>query len=563
MNKIKILLLFLFLSNALIFAQQKKYVSYTVKKGETMKSIAKVYHISKKDLLRLNPGISKRPKPNTVIIVPNKNFGKVVEKVKIEEDNLYLVQPKETLFGISRKFGITIEELETANPELENGVKIGMKLVIPPPSITQAKDSINYVLHKVIIDDTVYNLIKRYEVTKESLLNLNPALKEGLKLEMLLKIKPIEITEEDNIFVEELDLDKELNVILMLPYQLNKLSDSIKNASFERSTSLLNIATDFHLGAQIAIDSLRQKGLTINVSYFDTERSDYKLQYLVNTTNFSKTDVVIGPLFFDKAHWASKHIKTPIVAPLFSKKQEVLSSGNLIQSSPNLEVYEDKLLAFMEQTYNGETIVVVNDDKEENQSKLWRIVNKLKAFDSIQNITVIKPKDGFIDSEIFMKKLDTLAKNWVFIISDDKITTAATVNNLKTYVEDVDIRLFALNKGKNFDNINNSFLGKLNFVFPTSEFMNINDVNVKRFYEKYKAKNYALPTKYSIRGFDVTYDALIRISSSESLEDGFKSGKSLRISCVFDYDKKLFGSFENIGIFLIQYTKDLDTIILE
>jgi len=559
MKKIKFLLLFLLFSTAIVFAQQKKYVSYSVKKGETLKSIAKEYNLSKKDLKKLNPGISKKPKPNTVIIVPNRNFGKAVEEVKNEEDSLYLVQPKETLFGISRKFGITIEELKEANPELENGVKIGMKLTIPKPSITQAKDSINYVLHTVIIDDTVYNLTKRYEVTEADLLKLNPILDEGLKLGMLLKIKPIEILEDTTIFVEEINFDKELNVVLMLPYQLNKLNDSIRNGSFDKSTSLLNITTDFHMGAQMAIDSLRQKGLKINVQYLDTENSNYKLQYLVNTKDFKSTDVVIGPLFLDKAYWVAKHIQTPIIAPFFSKKQDSLSTNNLIKTSPNLEVYENKLLDYMKETYNGETIVVVNDEKPENQSKLWRIVNKIKAFDSIQNISVIKPKDGLIDSEIFTQKLDTLSKNWVFIISDEIVTTAAAVNNLKTYVEDVDIRLFALNKGVNFNNIENSFLGKLNFVFPTSEFVDINNENIIRFHDAYKFNNYALPTKYAIRGFDVTYDALIRIASSESFEEGLSMGISSRLSRIFNYDEKL----ENIGIFLIQYTKDLEILMVE
>lgn len=566
MKKIQLLILFLFLSVAITVAQQKKYVSYATKKGETIKSIAKYYNLSKKDLLKLNPGVSKRPKPNTIIIVPNKNFGKVVKQtVKVDTNlDLYTVSPKETLFGISKKFGITIEELNAVNPELANGVKIGMKLVIPEPSIVQVKDSINYVLHPVILDDTFYSLTKKYDVTKDHLLSLNPLLKEGLKLGMLLKIKPVDSTEDKIVsFTEKINFDKKLNVVLMLPYQLNKLVDSTIIDNFKKTTSLLNITTDFHLGATMAIDSLRQKGLTINVKYLDTENSKFKLQYIVNKNDFSSTDVIIGPLFFDKAHWVSKRVKAPVVAPLFSKKQDGISDGNLIKSSPNFALYEDRLLAYMKKTYKGENIIVVNDEKPNNQSKLWRIVNKIKTFDSIQNIAVVKPKDGFIDSENFIKELDTLAKNWVLIISDERVTTSAAVNNLKSFVEDVDIRLFALNKGKNFDNINNSFLGKLNFVFPTSEFMNIEDVNVQRFYEKYNSKNYALPTKYVLRGFDVTYDVLIRLASAKNLEAGLKGGQSVRLASIFDYDKKMFGSFENANVFLIQYTRDLNAIILE
>ncbi|WP_456461702.1 LysM peptidoglycan-binding domain-containing protein [Lutibacter sp.] len=564
MKKIKWLLLFLFFSTAIIFAQQKKYVSYIVKKGETIKSIAKTYKMSKRDLLRLNPGVSKKPKPNTVIIVPNKNFGRVIINTNKTNEKLYTVQPKETLFGISRKFGVSIDELKAINPILKEGLKIGMKLVIPKPSITQAKDSINYVLHTVVIDDTIYNLAKRFEVTEESLFDLNPILEEGLKLGMLLKIKPIEITEDDTtIFKEKIDLTKEINVVFMLPYQLNKLNDSIRKVNFKKSNSLLNYTTDFHLGTIMAIDSLRQKGLKINVKYFDTENSDYKVQYIVNQSDFKNADIVIGPLFFDKAQWVSKRTKIPVVSPLFSKKQGKFSKNNLVKASPGPEIYENKLLTYLEKKYEGENIIVINDDKLENQSKLWRIVNKLKSFDSIQNIAVVKTKEGFIDSELFKTKLDTLGKNWIIISSDEKVTTSAAINNLKTYAEDVDIQLFALGKGKNFNNISNSFLGKLNFVFPTSEYINIEDNNVKRFYDKYKAKNYALPSKYAIRGFDVTYDTLIRFASSESLDEGLKAGKSVRISRVFDYEKELLGSFENTGVLLIQYTKDLLPIVIE
>lgn len=564
MKKINLLLLFLFLSTAITFAQQKKYVSYTVKRGETIKSIAKVYHLSKKDLLRLNPGVRKKPKPNTVIIVPNKNYGKNVP-IKIKtENNLYKVKPKETLFRISRKLGITIEELEAANPMLIGGLKIGMELKIPKASITQLKDSVNYVLHSVVIDDTLYNLTKRYEVTEESLKILNPMLKEGLKLGMLLKMKPAEIgAVETDFFVENLDLTKQLNIALMLPYQLNKLTDSLTIGGFEREKSLLNYTTDFHLGAQMAIDSLRQKGLSINVVYLDTENSNYKLQYLVNATNFNKFDVVIGPLYFDKAHWVAKHIKVPVVAPLFSKKQANLSASNLVKTSPDVEVYENKLLEYLEETYEGEDILVINDEIPGNQSKLWRIVNKFKTFDSIQNIKVVKTENGIIDSELFKEKLDTLGRNWVVIISDEKLTTSAAVNNLKTFVEDVNIRLFALNKGKNFDDLDNSFLGKLNFTFPTSEFMNMEDVKTQRFYKKYIAKNYAFPTKHTIRGFDVTYDILTRLSSAETLEEGLKLGDSFRISRVFKYDKKMFGGFKNEKTYLVKYDKELNTIILE
>lgn len=547
-------------------AQQKKYVSYTVKKGESIKSIAKEYNISTRDLLRLNPGVKRKPKATTVIIVPNLNYGKKVVMFT-PVIRTHLVKPKETEFGIAGMHGVTIEELRAINPQLVNGLKIGMNLKIPKASITQLKDSVNFVLHRIIKDDTPYNISRRYEVSREDLLKLNPILSEGFKLGMLLKIKPVEMTdlalEEAGVFKEDLNLNKEINVVLMLPYQINKFGDSTRNENFKRSNSLLNIATDFHLGASMAIDSLKRRGLSIKVNYFDTENSMYKLQYIINRNDFSNTDVVIGPLFYENAQWISKHIKAPVIAPFYSKKQEIISTNNLIKSSPNMELLEQRLLSHMEQNYKGENMVIVNDAKPENQSKLWRIVNKIKAFDSIQKISVIKPENGFIDNEIFKEKLDSLGSNWVLIISDEIVATAAAVNNLKGFAERIDIDLFALHKERNFDNIENMFLGKLNFIFPSKDFLDVNSDYVQIFYNSYNRKYNAFPTKYAIRGFDVMYDAIVRISSYNNLKKGLKEGKSSRLSSIFDYNKKLFGSFENKGMFLIQYNEDLIPVILQ
>ena len=91
MKKVKFLISILVFCAFTLVAQQKKYVSYTVKKGETMKSIAKDYDASTRDLLRLNPDIGRKPKANTVIIVPNKNYGKMhnqIGPVLLEYKNL-------------------------------------------------------------------------------------------------------------------------------------------------------------------------------------------------------------------------------------------------------------------------------------------------------------------------------------------------------------------------------------------------------------------------------------------------------------------------------------------
>lgn len=625
MKRITLLLVFLFLFSAITIAQQKKYISYAVKQGENMRGIARDYDISYRDLLRLNPDVSRNPEPNTIIIVPNKNYGKNVVNIDTVNDKFHAVKPKETLYGISKMYGVSIEELIAANPELKNGLKIGMNLEIPGVikikqesevnyefhwvvkddtlynlskryQITQAellrlnpslKDGLkiglelvvpkisevssgypsNYEYHTVIKDDTLYNLSKRYQVSQSELLRLNPELSEGLKLGMVLKIKSLQIgTSEKNVFEmvshfkENLDFSKDISVVVMLPYMLNKVSNSIRYENFGKNHSLLNIVTDFHLGAIMAIDSLRKRGLNIKVKFLDSENSTQKLQSLINRNDFKEVDAVIGPLYFDNALWLSKHIDTPVIVPFYSKSQTAISNVNLVKAAPENNLLVSELLNYLEKNYKGENIVVINDGKSESQTKLWQIVNRLKTFNNVQNVSVVKSQNGYISSSNISEKLKGSADNWVLLVSDEMVTTAAAVNNLKGLVENFKITLIGFDKGNNFNSIDNNLLGQLNFIFPSIDYLD--NINVNNFYKNYQAKNYAIPSKYALKGFDITYDILVRIASENGLEQGLEAGKSSRISTMFSYNKNLSGSFENNGIYIIQYNTALMPTIL-
>lgn len=590
MKKITLLFVFLFLFSVIAIAQQKKYVSYTVKDGETVKSIAKTYHITSKELLQLNPDINKNLAPNTVIIVPNLNYGNADTKVKEVKEaqndkKTYYVLPKDTLYGISKMFGITMEELIAANPQIADGLKPGMELVIPKAGATPVKtnDTVTFELHTVVKDDTMYNLSNRYQVSQAELLRLNPELSDGLKLGMTLKMKPIQnwnktkVVPQENklgnekmmsvkkgVFNENLNSSKEINLVMLLPYNINKSSDSTKINSFGKSNSLLNIVTDFHLGAKMAIDSLRNQGVNVKVKFIDSEDSEdstQKLQAIVNRNDLKNADAVIGPLFFDNAYWLSKRIDASVVVPFYSKNQTANSANNLVKVAPEDEMLQSELLKHLERNYQGQNIVVINDGKSASQTKLWQVVNRLKTFKNVKNIAVVKSEYGYISGGKFSDKLSKSANNWVFLVSDEMVTTASAVNSLKGLADNFNITLIALDKGKNFDSVDNNLLGQLNFMYPSIDFIDVDDTNVNNFYKTYQENNYAIPSKYALKGFDITYDVLARIATMGTLEQGLKAGKSSRLSTLFKYDRNLLGSFENHGVFIVQYDRSLTATI--
>lgn len=571
MKKIKLFICLTFLTVFVACGQQKKYVSYTVKKGETIKTIAKDNDMKVRDLLRLNPDVSRKPDAQTVIIIPNRKH-KTGEptSTKISTTDTYKgkthrVLRKETLFSIAQKYEISVAELKRANNMSSNSLRTGILINIPskkvvkeevievPAEIIVVEDP-NSIMHLVVKDDTIYNLSKRYEISKDELLEMNPTLKDGLKLGMRLKVG--EKSDSSIEIFNDRITNKQLNVLLMLPYKLSNTTNY--QSEFDNRNSLLNITTDFHLGVLMAVDSLKNQGQRINLQVVDTQNSTSKINSVLNTVNKDNVDVIIGPLFLMNAKEVARKIDVPVIAPMYSKNQESISDANLVKVAPDKKLMEEKLVDYLLENYNGENIIISGDASPETLAKISRLSAKLKSHDSIDKIKIIKPEKGYIKKEKFTKAIDSLGKNWVVLLGEDNITTNDVVNNLGVIPMETQIRLFSFDKGSNFENISNNQLSRLGFTYPQENFEdNVSEAAIK-FAKKYKKRYYIRPSIHAIKGFDVTYDTLLRMADYDSFNEGSKAGISERIGTKFEYDKRLFGSIENKGVFLIQYGEGLE-----
>ena len=126
----------------------------------------------------------------------------VVEKPKAvplkEGLEKYLVLPKETKWRLAYRYGITVQALEELNPQIKDGLKIGQEIVVPKrtTSETQAlEEEFNY--YKVKPKEGFYRLEKKLGVTEADLIALNPTLpstglQEGMILKSLPKIRGFE-----------------------------------------------------------------------------------------------------------------------------------------------------------------------------------------------------------------------------------------------------------------------------------------------------------------------------------------------------------------------------------
>ncbi|MCD6544774.1 MAG: hypothetical protein J7K34_09720, partial [Flavobacteriaceae bacterium] len=139
---------------------------------------------------------------------------------------------------------------------------------------------------------------------------------------------------------------------------------------------------------------------------------------------------------------------------------------------------------------------------------------------------------------------------WILLVGKNDVLIADVIHNLGVMPEKYDLTLFTLNKPKGIDKIDNNFLARVNFHYPTAIFLDEKSNLLKQFDNKYKEKYYTYPSKYAVEGFDTTYDILMRLATDNNL---IEQGISQRLVTKFSYIHNTSGSILNHGIFIIKY----------
>ena len=613
MRKLQFLILTGILTISISCGQQKRYVSYKIKEGETMEFIAKRLKVSTNDLLRLNPDVGKTPLPNTMIVIPNpkikissshntsnkRDYVVIEEEKKTPNDSIvkgntekkkksvfqttvitgiktHTVEAGETVYRITKKYNISKEDLIKLNPEypqLENnelsiGQILKIKTIQQTLTIDEEEIKQNFITHTVRSKETVYGITHLYNISKEDLVLLNPEFPEikndKLDIGQLLKIKKItHIEERENFsfYRDSIQENTSINLTLLLPFKTEEFDTLAPKKIFRNS--IANLVTDFYMGAEIAVDSLRKQGIEIHMNVFDTGTKGDNISEIIAKGELEDQDIIIGPFYSEKVTNVSKATDGTVVFPHFSIKQESLTSSKVIKTAPDKDLYADFLTSYLQKKYGGETIFIVGDNGEYSEQIINLIDTSLRKHDSISEVHILKPEKGYIRRQRFTSKMDDSKPNWVIIASEKNLVIRDALNSMIGLPDNASVQVFAIDKNEIYDRIDNKKLADIDFTYVSETFVDQNSKEVKAFYKKFKKRNHNLPSDYAIKGFDVTYDILMRFASGKGISKTLKEGISLRVENKFDYRKKFLGPAENKGLFIVKYNKDLSLKKLE
>ena len=592
----------------------KKAVSFNshkVQKKETLYSLSKQYGVSVEDIKKYNKQLYSKELQNgeTIqipvfvidesapekVIIAEKKERPAPGKVIIEERNPditnsrtfpenkpaaqtgktreHIILPKETKYGIARKYGMTVKELEELNPKAgvlqpRTMIKVYTDVLDQPVIITDNA----YEFYEVQPQETMYGLTRRFQVEEDSLVALNPALKDGLKWGMILKVptKDSKGNKLDNVIagtgsmpsseLSKMDLSKNLknfepkNLVLMLPYNLSKINnDSISNAKeLIEKDRVLRISLDFYSGALMAIDRAKELGISTNLRVYDTQNQAGKVSSLIDANDFRNVDAVIGPLLQSTSEEAASKLmslRVPVISPMTNR--ELRAMPNLYQSRPSDDMLRDAMIVYLQNNSQGKNVIIVADGASS------AIKNKL--MNALPTARILNPQANNVTEANLASVLDKSRENWVILESESVALLGSATSALNRLARNNRITLFTTNKNSGFESdvVTNEHLGELRFHFP-SEYKEFDETVTDSFIEAYKTKYGYIPNKYTVRGYDLTLDVLLRLSAMGTLEESVNANIITEyVENKFFYKPKTNGGFYNDAIYIMHLNKDL------
>ena len=542
-----IIFLFVLLSSSLSFAQpgvapQKEVggvMSYihTVEPGNTLWGLQQMYGVKVGDIMSNNSNLNEGLSVGQKIIIPVPNYVK-----PLPETSKYKVKKGETLYGLSRKFNTTVDELIKINPELSKGLKKGQLIQVPgkieseiaeeiEPEIidepvpnpfvadtileTQETVTVSFsdsiVRHNVMSHETMYSISKRFMVSIEKIMEINKLsttrLSEGqvlvipVKSERITKVpvKPVpDVYEPDDNEPLIFEIKERYKIAVILPLHLDYGPGYSKYVS--------SVATQFYMGALMALDSLKAMGLNADVHFFDSKNDSAAVQALVNGSEFLDVDLVIGP-FFSKTQAIvaeyCKNNKIRMVCPV-SSESKLLEKNRLVYASvPSNITLVTGLAQYVLRTHAKDKIILVKST-DKDDLPLYEAFRK--SFNESPMLGESRPalRETTIDG---MKSyLDRSSKNIIIIPTLDKTTGVRFMNTLNRSsfkAKPDEIYVFGMKEWVDFTDINNIYKNKFNLHFGSPNFVDYYTDEMIELNRTFRREYNTDMSKMAVQAYDV------------------------------------------------------------
>ena len=384
-----------------INASAQEYFMHTVTQGQGLYSISRMYGVTEDDIIKLNPGSEKVIRTGQELRIPNRQ--------QPASGKFHTIQKGETLYRLSVENRISVKELCDANPGLSaQNFKIGQVITIPAPSDqdpltstienagddapqeikadahTLQSDTARYkATHVVQKRETIFRISRNYNISQAEFLEANPEYRyTKLKQGAVVKIP---FSREETERRKRL-LNEAQNRMQSIPdstlFRMNDITSGTTHEGVLTAALILPFAledsattdqkkmVEFYQGMLLALDRLKNEGVSVNLKVFDSKGDDTSIEPLLESGQFDDVNIIFGPKntthIAEAARWSTTH-QIPLVLPMNSNADDVFNNPYVFQlNTPQSYFHQEIYNHFLEQFPNPNVIILDADEYRKN-----------------------------------------------------------------------------------------------------------------------------------------------------------------------------------------------------
>ena len=589
------------------------YYIHNVKQGETVYSICRAYNTTPKQLSKDNPSLILGLKAGMVLkISESPNFS----EEPIQDTGKYYyhsIEVGETIYSVSRLYTVEVEDILELNPDLDvSDIALGTVIIVPRIEFQPQRQEFfapdrKYFYYKVREGETFYSISKSFRIGLRSLKRANRDIfDQELATGAWIKIPRTRRTEEffaetrpDTLILPEepveiceiempLYFDNSVKLGLMLPFYLDENDereyiDSSKMNDFgkpiyktiRRGKSWIYPRSyrfiEFYEGALLAVDSLRKRGLNVDLYTFDTGQNHEKVREVIEMGFLDDLDLIIGPVYSMNLEVLSSYIdelKIPVVSPFVQSDSLLEKNPYLFQVRPS-HMVEGEIISQLVSYNHGKNIVLVH--AQDSIKLSWIEQFRCTLLDSLSQFEPLK--DVVLKEVIFSEirqRHDTIneigdallsdKKNVVIVLSEKETFVSPVLGKLNELAKEYDVQVIGFPEWQKFRNIELDYYHDIGIYICSSYYLNYENKNIKKFLLSYRKKFRTEPVPFSFawNGYDITYYFLSGIATYEDkFMNCFQYHNPEMLVSDFKFKRLIPGwGISNMNLYLLKYTRD-------
>lgn len=542
-------------------SDQNQTFRHSVARGETLFGIAQMYGTTVSEILQYNYGLTENITEGETIAIPqHKSYSPSGENYRY-----HTIQPKETLYSVSRTYSLKPEDLIAANTGLSvETFQIGKTIRIPvtrqQADFVPFEQQTQNIRYKVKRGETLYSISQAYDVPVELIEKANPTLASGLKTNMELII-PVKISRlDDDIHVKEIEANRLLirsnemqhtdviRVGLLLPFLDSSDGQHLR-------------LQEYYEGFLLAVNKMKKEGANIEVYVFETG-SRAKLESLLGTMEMESLHLLIGGMTDEQislmSNFSKKH-NIKYIIPFSSKNSEVQNNHHIFQVNSPQSYFYSKASGVFTETFGNANVVFVNVPGRTDKAEfLSTLKGDLKRKSIRYREVSLTPEL----STAIAPLLQSGGNNVIVPSSGDSGALREVIDALSKVHQahpGITTRLFGYPEWQTYNLEIKRSLQQFGTYFYTSFYVDEQDENTRHFIENFRhwygrdlINTYP---KYGIFGYETGLyflNAIYRYGINFEHYINRLPSNSLQFSFKFDRVNN-WGGFINTGLYLIHY----------